>query len=106
FPVGGRPPIIESAFAVIPGTLIVKTVPDLVADDGADPPKVHRCRAIWVEERGLKDRCRKHEHIHQRVEVSVDCLWGHEPFGAVNGGTEFGEFYLGFKFTASPEVFE
>src|SRR5690348_14520367 len=83
-PVRRTPPVAEPAVTVVPGTLVVEAVADLVADDRADRSVVGRIVAVGIEERILQDRSREHDLVHARVVVGVDRLGGHVPLIAVD----------------------
>src|SRR5262245_40394153 len=55
-----------------------------VTDDRSDGAVVHGWICIRIEERRLKDCCRKSDLIHRRIVISVYGLRDHTPFCSVD----------------------
>ena len=83
------PPVHHVAVCVEVAALIVEPVGHLMTDHNADTAIVLCIRCFRIEERCLKDCCREHDLVSQRIIVSVDGLRCHAPFGAVNGFAPF-----------------
>ena len=88
------PPVGEGSVAVEAGALVVKAVPDFVADHRADRTEVGCVIAVEVEERWPQDRCRERDFVEQRVVVGVDGLRVHEPQFTVHAVLDFLQFSL------------
>src|ERR1700734_1165195 len=84
----------QIAAAVVLTALIVETMADLVADDGADAAIVGRIVRLGVEERRLQNRSREHDLIQLGIVIGIDSLSVHAPFGAIDWLAEFVEIAL------------
>ncbi|CAB4933943.1 unannotated protein [freshwater metagenome] len=100
------PPIHHVAVAVVFGTLVVESVPDLVPDDGSDSAVVGCVVGLGVEERRLQNGCGKDDFVHPGVVVGVDGLRRHEPFVAIDRSAELVEITLIVGFVAAAVVAE
>ena len=88
------PPVGERSIAVETGALVIKAVPDFVADHRADSTEVGRVVAVEVEERWAENRCWERDFVEQRVIVRVDGLRVHEPQFAVDAVLDLLQFAL------------
>ena len=52
---------------------------DLMSDDRANAAVVDCVVGFRIEERRLQNRGRKHDLVHLRVVIGIDCLRGHLP---------------------------
>ena len=105
-PVLGRPPVREPPVAVVLAALVVEAVPDLVADDGADPAVVPGVVGVGVEEGRLEDGGREDDLVQAGVVVRVHGLRRHEPLLAVHRAAEFRQFVVEFERRGGPDVAE
>src|SRR3989440_2129401 len=78
------PPVLQPPAGVEQRTLIVETVADLVADDGAGGAVIHDGLPLRVEVRRLQHRGRKVERIHRRKIHGVHRLRRHAPLRAID----------------------
>src|SRR5262249_15612899 len=78
------PPVSDLSSLVEFTSLIVETMSHFVTDDRSDRTVVHSWIGIRIEERRLKDCCRKRDLIHQRIVISVYGLRGHTPLCSVD----------------------
>ena len=102
--VGVGPPVGQVTVAVVFGTLIVEAVPDLMADDRADPAVVGGVIGVGVEERRLQNRRGEHDLVHARVVVRIDGLRAHEPFIAVHRSAQFGQLPVELQLRTAEDV--
>ena len=81
----------QLAVAIVPATLVVETVTDLVTDDCTDSTIVDGIICIHVEKRRMQDCCREHDLIQFGIVISVGRLRRHTPLFAVDGFAELGD---------------
>ena len=78
------PPVAQLAGRIVFGSLIVKAMPDLVADHPANRAVIHRDISRGAEERLAQNSGWENDLILGRVVIGVDRLRQHEPFGSVD----------------------
>ena len=98
------PPALQLAVTVIAGTLIVKTVTNLVANNHADIAVVRRIVSVRVEVRRLQNRCREHDLIRRRHVVRVHGLRSHQPLRLIHRLTLAGNHPVSVKRTGTAQV--
>src|SRR3954471_697948 len=98
------PPVAQPSVAVVVASLVVKTMTDLVANDGANPPVIHRIVCFEGKKRRLQDRRRKDDLVLNRVVVGVHFLWRHQPERSIDGPAELRDLKIRFEFCRSLRI--
>ena len=98
------PPALQLAVAVVAGTLIVKTVTNLVANNHADIAVVRRVVSIRVEVRGLQNSRREHNLVCRGHVVRVHGLRSHQPLRLIHRLAVTGNQPVGIKRTGAAQV--
>ena len=93
----GGPPVAQRALGIILAALIVETMADFMADDGADAAVIDGRISLGIKKRRLQDGGGEHHLVHWRVVIGVDHCWCHEPFAAIERRAQFGEITIIIK---------
>src|ERR1700730_18101567 len=99
-----RPPLVQVAFAVKFGALIVKAMADFVADDGTNSAVVHSVVGVGIVKGRLKDAGGKNNLVHAGVVVGVYGRRRHAPLRAVHRLSNFVQLAGVFKFDTAANV--
>ena len=71
---------------------------NFMSDDRANAAVVCCVVSVEIKERRLQNCCRENNFIHQWVVVSIDRLWGHQPFTLINRFSYFVIFEIATEF--------
>ena len=102
--VGRGPPVAQVAVAIGLAALVVETVADFMADDGADGAIVDGVVRVGVEERRLQDGRGEDDFIHRRAVIGVHRLRRHAPLFAVDRFAQLGHLARGTKISGAHHV--